>query len=87
MRFRPCIDIHAGEVKQIVGLTLTDETGKGPVTNFVSSQSAGDFARYVARIHLKVGHSSHLFWGSILVIPFTVNDVLVAAIGCTRETD
>ncbi|RLN90389.1 hypothetical protein BBJ28_00015381, partial [Nothophytophthora sp. Chile5] len=46
MRFRPCIDIHAGEVKQIVGSTLTDGEDASPVTNFVSSQSAGDFARY-----------------------------------------
>lgn len=44
MRFRPCIDIHAGEVKQIVGSTLTDGA-EAPVTNFVASQSAGEFAR------------------------------------------
>ncbi|KUF94788.1 WD repeat-containing protein 64 [Phytophthora nicotianae] len=30
MRFRPCIDIHAGEVKQIVGSTLTDAEGVAP---------------------------------------------------------
>ena len=46
MRFRPCIDIHAGEVKQIVGSTLTDSKDAEPVTNFVASQRAGDFARY-----------------------------------------
>jgi phosphoribosylformimino-5-aminoimidazole carboxamide ribotide isomerase len=44
MRFRPCIDIHAGEVKQIVGSTLTDENDNAPVTNFVAKQSAGEFA-------------------------------------------
>lgn len=47
MRFRPCIDIHAGEVKQIVGSTLTDGQD-APVTNFVATQSAGEFAQYVA---------------------------------------
>ncbi|KAF1781090.1 Aldolase-type TIM barrel [Phytophthora cactorum] len=31
MRFRPCIDIHAGEVKQIVGSTLTDGEGAAPM--------------------------------------------------------
>ena len=28
MRFRPCIDIHNGKVKQIVGGSLTDD-GRG----------------------------------------------------------
>lgn len=55
MRFRPCIDIHAGEVKQIVGSTLTDGEGAAPVTNFVASQSAGDFARCV-RVTKRFGH-------------------------------
>ncbi|ETI42623.1 phosphoribosylformimino-5-aminoimidazole carboxamide ribotide isomerase, variant [Phytophthora nicotianae CJ01A1] len=56
MRFRPCIDIHAGEVKQIVGSTLTDAEGVGPVTNFVASQSAGDFARMYKKDGLVGGH-------------------------------
>uniref|UniRef100_H3GGT2 1-(5-phosphoribosyl)-5-[(5-phosphoribosylamino)methylideneamino]imidazole-4-carboxamideisomerase n=1 Tax=Phytophthora ramorum TaxID=164328 RepID=H3GGT2_PHYRM len=56
MRFRPCIDIHAGEVKQIVGSTLTDGEGAGPVTNFVASQSAGDFARMYQKDGLVGGH-------------------------------
>ena len=33
-RFRPCIDLHQGKVKQIVGGSLRDE-GAGPVENFV----------------------------------------------------
>lgn len=48
MKFRPCIDIHAGDVKQIVGSTLTDGQD-APVTNFVATQSAGEFARCVRR--------------------------------------
>ncbi|KAK1943435.1 1-(5-phosphoribosyl)-5-[(5-phosphoribosylamino)methylideneamino] imidazole-4-carboxamide isomerase [Phytophthora citrophthora] len=56
MRFRPCIDIHAGEVKQIVGSTLTDGEGAAPVTNFVASQSAGDFARMYKKDGLVGGH-------------------------------
>jgi phosphoribosylformimino-5-aminoimidazole carboxamide ribotide isomerase len=35
--FRPCIDLHGGQVKQIVGGTLKD-TGDGPVTNFVAAE-------------------------------------------------
>ena len=35
MRFRPCIDIHNGKVKQIVGGSLKDHGDKA-VENFVS---------------------------------------------------
>ena len=34
-KFRPCIDIHDGKVKQIVGSSLAD-SGKGLETNFES---------------------------------------------------
>jgi phosphoribosylformimino-5-aminoimidazole carboxamide ribotide isomerase len=43
-RFRACIDIHAGRVKQIVGGTLTDHDKSALKTNFVSDKSAGYFA-------------------------------------------
>ncbi|GLE02209.1 hypothetical protein PINS_up011047 [Pythium insidiosum] len=55
MRFRPCIDIHAGEVKQIVGSTLTDGQ-EAPVTNFVASMSAGAFARMYKEDGIAGGH-------------------------------
>ena len=43
-RFRPCIDLHAGQVKQIVGGTLS--TIKNDLrTNHVSSHPAGYFAK------------------------------------------
>ena len=42
-RFRPCIDLHDGRVKQIVGGTLSDE-GEGPVENFVSERPSTWFA-------------------------------------------
>jgi phosphoribosylformimino-5-aminoimidazole carboxamide ribotide isomerase len=42
-KFRPCIDLHEGKVKQIVGSTLRDE-GAGPRENFVSEQGAGWYA-------------------------------------------
>ena len=36
-QFRPCIDLHAGVVKQIVGGTLDlDVGGDGPKENFVA---------------------------------------------------
>jgi phosphoribosylformimino-5-aminoimidazole carboxamide ribotide isomerase len=42
-KFRPCIDLHQGVVKQIVGGSLRDE-GAGPTENFVSDRPAGWFA-------------------------------------------
>ena len=43
-RFRPCIDLHAGQVKQIVGGTLTDNATELK-TNFTSTQSAAYYAK------------------------------------------
>ena len=39
MRFRPCIDIHNGKVKQIVGGSLKDQ-GDQAAENFVAEQDA-----------------------------------------------
>ena len=41
--FRPCIDLHDGKVKQIVGSTLSD-SGEGLKTNFVADRSPAWFA-------------------------------------------
>lgn len=43
-RFRPCIDLHAGQVKQIVGGTLDSATSELK-TNFVSPHPPAHFAR------------------------------------------
>jgi phosphoribosylformimino-5-aminoimidazole carboxamide ribotide isomerase len=51
--FRPCIDLHEGKVKQIVGGTLNDS---GARTNFVSDQSAASFAELYKRDNLPGGH-------------------------------
>lgn len=53
--FRPCIDLHEGKVKQIVGGTLANDAGKIQ-TNFVSDRSAAWFARLYRRDDLKGGH-------------------------------
>jgi len=40
-RFRPCIDLHAGQVKQIVGGTLTDDANDGRLRiNFIAACAA-----------------------------------------------
>lgn len=55
MKFRPCIDIHNGQVKQIVGGSLCDEGNKAK-ENFVSSQDAAFFADLYRDRGLKGGH-------------------------------
>lgn len=55
MRFRPCIDIHNGKVKQIVGGSLRDQ-GDLAKENFVSGQSASWYASLYKREGLKGGH-------------------------------
>lgn len=55
MKFRPCIDLHNGVVKQIVGGTLTDN-GKGLVTNFQSPFRAGYYALKFREDNLIGGH-------------------------------
>jgi len=54
-RFRPCIDLHNGKVKQIVGGTLCDDES-GLQTNFESDQSAGYFAALYRKDALTGGH-------------------------------
>ena len=55
MRFRPCIDIHNGKVKQIVGGSLQDE-GDCARENFASDREAADFARLYQKDGLAGGH-------------------------------
>lgn len=58
MKFRPCIDIHNGKVKQIVGASLRDGVGDvpGALENFVSEKSAADYARLYQKYDLSGGH-------------------------------
>ena len=54
-RFRPCIDLHDGRVKQIVGSTLRDD-GVAPRENFVSDHSSEWYARQYQTDGLVGGH-------------------------------
>jgi phosphoribosylformimino-5-aminoimidazole carboxamide ribotide isomerase len=54
-RFRPCIDLHQGKVKQIVGGSLRDD-GPGPTENFVSEHASEWFARRFREDRLTGGH-------------------------------
>ena len=53
MLFRPCIDLHSGKVKQIVGSTL--ETGDLK-ENFVADKSPAWYAELFSSLELKGGH-------------------------------
>ena len=55
MKFRPCIDIHNGKVKQIVGGSLRDE-GNQANTNFTSELDAAWYAGLYQKDRLKGGH-------------------------------
>lgn len=55
VEFRPCIDIHNGKVKQIVGSTLRDEKDFAR-ENFVSEMQAADYAALYREKGLRGGH-------------------------------
>ncbi|MDZ7640458.1 MAG: phosphoribosylformimino-5-aminoimidazole carboxamide ribotide isomerase [Desulfurivibrio sp.] len=55
MKFRPCIDLHQGRVKQIVGSTL-QENGVGVATNFISEQPPAHYAAMYRHDQLTGGH-------------------------------
>ncbi len=54
-RFRPCIDLHGGAVKQIVGGSLRDD-GSSPTENFVSEKPPSFYARKFREDNLTGGH-------------------------------
>ena len=57
MEFRPCIDIHDGKVKQIVGGSLSETDGASLVKeNFVAEQDAPFFAEFYKKKGIRGGH-------------------------------
>jgi phosphoribosylformimino-5-aminoimidazole carboxamide ribotide isomerase len=56
MKFRPCIDLHNGKVKQIVGSTLSDASPDALRTNFTSEFSSSYYARMYRQDGLYGGH-------------------------------
>jgi len=64
MRFRPCIDLHDGVVKQIIGGTLADNGPDSLQTNFQSQKSAAWFADLYRRNRLTGGHVIQLGKGN-----------------------
>lgn len=56
MEFRPCIDLHQGLVKQIVGSTLSDEAPEAVRTNFVADKPPSWYAELYRSDRLTGGH-------------------------------
>jgi len=55
MKFRPCIDLHSGMVKQIVGSTLSND-GASPAENFSTDRPPAAFAQQYREDALTGGH-------------------------------
>lgn len=55
MRFRPCIDIHNGQVKQIVGGSLSDDKDRAK-ENFVAKADSSFYAKMYQEKNLSGGH-------------------------------
>lgn len=62
-KFRPCIDLHNGSVKQIVGGSLSEDE-QGLLTNFESDRPAAYFAGIYKRDRLHGGHVIKLGGGN-----------------------
>ena len=73
--FRPCIDLHQGEVRQIVGSTLADKNG--PQINFSATQSVEWYAELYKADNLVDGH--------IILLGAGNEKIALRAITCWRD--
>lgn len=55
MQFRPCIDLHNGKVKQIIGSSLSDKDNSASV-NFESNRGPEEFVEQYRQNNLRGGH-------------------------------
>jgi phosphoribosylformimino-5-aminoimidazole carboxamide ribotide isomerase len=62
--FRPCIDLHEGRVKQIVGGSIDDARPDALRTNFVSDKPPAWYAELYRRDNLRGGHVIKLGQGN-----------------------
>ncbi|RGB36528.1 Phosphoribosylformimino-5-aminoimidazole carboxamide ribotide isomerase [Rhizophagus diaphanus] len=63
-KFRPCIDLHNGQVKQIVGGSLNESNPSGVKTNFVSSEKPSYYANLYKQYNLTGAHVIKLGLGN-----------------------
>jgi phosphoribosylformimino-5-aminoimidazole carboxamide ribotide isomerase len=64
MKFRPCIDLHNGKVKQIVGSSLSDDNPEALKTNFTAEKPSSWFAALYRKDNLTGGHIIKLGQGN-----------------------
>ena len=99
MKFRPCIDIHNGKVKQIVGGSLKD-AGNQAQENFVSEQDAAFYASLYKEKGLKGGHiillnsadsvfrDGHISWKNLeKMVDAAGKEHLVLDLSCRKKED
>ncbi|MBV64303.1 MAG: phosphoribosylformimino-5-aminoimidazole carboxamide ribotide isomerase [Rickettsiales bacterium] len=55
-KFRPCIDLHRGLVKQVVGGSFSDSEIDQPIENFVSDKDSAYYANLYRKNQLPGGH-------------------------------
>ena len=55
-KFRPCIDLHQGLVKQVVGGSFDDSDNDQPIENFVSNKDSKYYANLYREDKLEGGH-------------------------------
>ena len=55
-KFRPCIDLHRGLVKQVVGSSFNDSEIDHPIENFVSDKDSAYYANLYRKDQLLGGH-------------------------------
>jgi phosphoribosylformimino-5-aminoimidazole carboxamide ribotide isomerase len=55
-KFRPCIDLHDGLVKQVIGGTFAEDRDEAPIENFVSERKSRHFAQMYRNDNLVGGH-------------------------------
>jgi len=96
MKFRPCIDLHSGQVKQIVGSTLKDDDKKSSsgskvknidqlATNFETDRPAADYAAMYQRDGLVGGHVIMLGPGNDQSVSDLSALKLVAVCPCDKD--
>ena len=76
MKFRPCIDIHDGKVKQIVGGALSDSSAGE--TNFVSETDSSFYAEMYRSRNLPGGHIILLNKAGTLEYDADLNEARIA---------
>lgn len=81
MKFRPCIDLHSGKVKQIIGSTLIDDdkslnpnSSSAPDENFSTDKPASEYAEMYKRDGLTGGHVVMLGGGNVDAVSTSIGD-------------